>query len=46
MESLIRLLGRVPRQRDTLYRTVPRERYLTSFGVTRGSRRLAVGADH
>jgi FO synthase len=46
MESLIRSLGRVPRQRDTLYRTVPQERYLASFGATRGSRRLAVGADH
>jgi FO synthase len=46
MESLIRSLGRVPRQRDTLYRTVPPERYLASFGATRGSRRLAVGADH
>jgi FO synthase len=37
MESLIRSLGRVPRQRDTLYRTVPQERYLASFGATRGS---------
>ena len=46
MESLIRSLGRVPRQRDTLYRTVPQERYLASFGATRGSRRLAVGAEH
>jgi FO synthase len=46
MESLIRSLGRVPRQRDTLYRTAPQERYLAAFGATRGSRRLAVGADH
>jgi FO synthase len=46
MESLIRSLGRVPRQRDTLYRTVPQERYLAAFGATRGSPRLAVGADH
>jgi FO synthase len=46
MESLIRSLGRVPRQRDTLYRTASQERYLAAFGATRGSRRLAVGADH
>ena len=46
MERIIRSLGRVPRQRDTLYRTVPQERYLASFGATRGSRRLAVGAEH
>ena len=46
MESLIRSLGRIPRQRDTLYRTAPQERYLAAFGATRGSRRLAVGADH
>src|SRR6516225_8942452 len=46
MESLIRSLGRIPRQRDTLYRTASQERYLAAFGATRGSRRLAVGADH
>jgi FO synthase len=46
MESLIRSLGRIPRQRDTLYRSAPQERYLAAFGATRGSRRLAVGADH
>jgi len=46
MESLIRSLGRVPRQRDTLYRTAPQERYLAAFDATRGPRRLAVGADH
>jgi FO synthase len=46
MESLIRSLGSIPRQRDTLYRTAPQERYLAAFGATRGSRRLAVGADH
>jgi FO synthase len=46
MESLIRSLGRIPRQRDTLYRPAPQERYLAAFGATRGSRRLAVGADH
>jgi FO synthase len=31
MERIIRSLGRTPRQRDTLYRTVPRERYRASF---------------
>src|SRR5215468_8473057 len=46
MESLIRSLGRVPRQRDTLYRAVPQERYRASFGAVPGSGRLAVAADY
>jgi FO synthase len=46
MENIIRSLGRVPRQRDTLYRTAPQERYRASFGAMRGSRRLAVAAHH
>jgi len=46
MERIIRSLGRVPRQRDTLYRTAPQERYRASFGAMRGSRRLAVAAHH
>jgi FO synthase len=46
MENIIRSLGRVPRQRDTLYRTAPQERYRASFGAVRGSRRLAVAAHH
>ncbi len=40
MESTIRLLGRIPRQRDTLYDPAPRDRYRASFGETRP----AVGA--
>jgi len=31
MERIIREIGRVPRQRDTIYRDVPAERYRTSF---------------
>jgi len=33
MEELIRLAGRVPRQRTTLYADVPEERRLASFGA-------------
>jgi FO synthase len=33
MERIIGSLGRIPRQRDTLYRTVPQERYRASFGA-------------
>ncbi len=33
MEALIRSIGRVPQQRDTLYRPVPEERRATSFGA-------------
>ncbi len=32
MESIIRSIGRVPRQRTTLYGDVPAERYTASFG--------------
>jgi FO synthase len=32
MERIIRSLGRLPRQRDTLYRTAAQERYRASFG--------------
>src|SRR5262249_47091972 len=39
MENTIRSLGRVPRQRDTLYRTAPQERYRASFGAVGGSQR-------
>jgi FO synthase len=46
MERTIRSLGRVPRQRDTLYRAVPQERYRASFGAVPGSGRLAVAADY
>jgi len=31
MEALISSLGRTPRQRNTLYQTVPEERYRASF---------------
>jgi FO synthase len=33
MESIIRSIGRLPRQRDTLYRDVSPERYRASFGL-------------
>ena len=35
MENTIRLLGRTPRQRDTLYDTAPEDRYRASFAATR-----------
>jgi FO synthase len=38
MESIIRSIGRQPRQRNTMYDDVPAERYQTSF------RRLNTGA--
>jgi FO synthase len=44
MERTIRSLGRLPRQRDTLYRAVPEERYRASFGAPRRSEQAAVGA--
>jgi FO synthase len=31
MEAIIRSIGRIPRQRDTLYSDVPDERYRASF---------------
>jgi len=31
MEAIIRSIGRIPRQRDTLYSDVPEERYRASF---------------
>jgi FO synthase len=37
MERTIRSLGRRPRQRDTLYRTVAEERYRASFAVPAGA---------
>ena len=33
MEKIIRLLDRSPRQRNTLYDTVPDDRYLASFAA-------------
>ena len=36
MESIIRSIGRMPRQRDTLYRDAPVERYQMSFAVPPG----------
>jgi FO synthase len=38
MEDVILSLGRQPRQRNTLYQTVPEERYRASFAPTEGSR--------
>jgi FO synthase len=37
MEGTIRSLGRRPRQRDTLYRTVAEERYRASFAAPTGA---------
>jgi FO synthase len=45
MERTIRLLGRLPRQRDTLYRAAPEERYRASL-ATRRCERAGVGAEH
>jgi FO synthase len=36
MEDIIRAIGRVPRQRDTLYRDATAERYRTSFMAAAG----------
>ncbi len=44
MEGIIRSLGRVPRQRDTLYRTAAQERYRASFGATRAADAQLEGA--
>jgi FO synthase len=52
MEGLIRAIGRVPAQRDTLYRAVPAERRAASFAaeelapvvLTAPAKRVAVGA--
>ena len=35
MEAIIRSIGRIPRQRDTLYSDVPDERYRASFAASR-----------
>ena len=37
MERIVRSLGRTPRQRDTLYRTVSQERYRASFVADSGA---------
>ena len=37
MEDIIRAIGRLPRQRDTLYRDVTAERYRTSFVPAAGA---------
>jgi hypothetical protein len=36
MEAIIRSVGRLPRQRDTLYSDVSDERYRASFAVAGG----------
>jgi FO synthase len=46
MEQIIRSIGRTPRQRDTLYRTAPENRYRASFTAHRRSGHQAVVADH
>jgi FO synthase len=44
MERIIRSLGRLPRQRDTLYRTAAQERYRASFGAARAADAQPQGA--
>jgi hypothetical protein len=44
MERIIRSLGRLPRQRDTLYRTAAQERYRASFGGPRAADAQLEGA--
>ena len=44
MERIIRSLGRLPRQRDTLYRTAAQERYRASFGAARAADAQPEGA--
>jgi hypothetical protein len=44
MERIIRSLGRLPRQRDTLYRTAAQERYRASFGAVRPAAAQPQGA--
>jgi FO synthase len=39
MEAVIRSLARTPRQRNTLYETVPEDRYRASFAAHAGSGR-------
>jgi FO synthase len=43
MESIIRSIGRLPRQRDTLYRDVSPERYRASFGLAGAAAESALG---
>ena len=38
MEAIIRSIGRIPRQRDTLYSDVPDERYRASFAASQAGR--------
>jgi FO synthase len=45
MENVIRSLGRVPRQRNTVYDTAPEDRYRASFAGTRRSRRPTIAGD-
>jgi FO synthase len=44
MEGIIRSLGRIPRQRDTLYRTAAQERYRASFEAARAADTQLEGA--
>ncbi|HET7019340.1 MAG TPA: 5-amino-6-(D-ribitylamino)uracil--L-tyrosine 4-hydroxyphenyl transferase CofH [Xanthobacteraceae bacterium] len=44
MEGIIRSLGRIPRQRDTLYRTAAQERYRASFEAARAADAQLEGA--
>jgi FO synthase len=40
METIIRSLGRSPRQRTTLYDTAPHDRYAASFAERRAAARV------
>jgi FO synthase len=46
MESIIRSIGRLPRQRDTLYRDVSPERYRASFGFGARVEKSPTGGSH
>jgi FO synthase len=45
MEHTIRSLGRIPRQRTTVYDTAPEDRYRASFAATRRSRRSPIAGE-
>jgi FO synthase len=45
MEHTIRSLGRIPRQRTTVYDTAPEERYRASFAATRHPKRSPLAGE-
>jgi hypothetical protein len=46
MESIIRAIGREPRQRDTLYRDAPAERRRASFATNAAPRDNSCCSNH